>query len=1248
MRRSRSLLRLTGLAALCAAAGSFVAADAAASWPPAENATPADMVDPANWPNDPDYAYGPDNNGQWNYYSFIPEPSGSIKPRPEETASGMSIDLAWRYTIGDPRTVILITDSGIEWDKDDLLDKAWLNFKELANHKPTGPAGAACGDLDPAKNPNPDGTLPDAALLAGLDCNGDGILTVSDYKDTETLEPPAAGSSPRGDKNANGKLDAGDLILNFSDGIDDDQNGYVDDISGWDWMKNDNDPYDDTRYGHGTGEAGDSVSAANNGIGSAGGCPLCRFIPGRVGDSFIADVQAFGQAVIYATDNGASIVQCALGTINNTSFAQSALDYAYSKKVLVVTSMADENARHHNMPAANNHTLPVHAIQYGGSSATKATTYFAFHPCSNFGGQNLLSASGTGCSSEATGQLSGISGLLFSEALEEGLVPRLSANEAMQLFFANTDDIDVPESRQAESSYKWSQTGFDQRFGYGRVNANLAIEALRAGRIPPEVDVTAPKWFEVLYKDQVTAPVEILGTVAAKRATSYDYLVEWAPGVQPTEGEFVGHVITEQKNIDPATVIGADGMPLAALDIRNVDPTHERDIDSPNGENDYTITVRVRAVAHYGGAIGDVPGEMRRTYYVYSDPTLVKGFPIYVGDSGEGNPKMADLDGDGVRDLVYPTSGGLLHAYKVGASGPVELPGFPFRSNAVDGLLSPAPTPTTPVYLAAPAYASGAVDASQGREAFTSAPAIADLDGDGKNEIVASTWTGTIYVVGSNGELEPGWPIRLPEVPSCSPDPSVPPVQPCMSTETRIARGAFAAPVVIDLDKDGKLDIIQAAFDGKIYAYSAAGAPVAGFPVALHYQGSLSEEPKPSRILTTPAVADMNGDGVPDLLVGSNEKLGAGGQSGAIYLIDGRGNGAPGGAVLPGWPITMTSFELFPLIAEGVPNAGVIGDFDGVRAAVMHGNATLPVILPADPGAQNQLNATPINAIPQREDPYKPGTIQRGVDPSSVFGELTKAAQPNTMLPLFAQPSLGDVDQDGVPDVVAAGGSINLAINLQSQSGDTGLKGDHLLAVWSGKTGKMMPASPFTLEDYSFFNSQTIADLDGDDYPEVIAGTGGYFLHAIDGGGREPAGWPKFTGQWIIPTPAVGDIDGAADGKLEIVTGTRDGFLYAWHTEATEESIIEWESFHHDNQNTGYLGTPLGQGGKQKAAQPLTAEVCLAQPVPDEPKAYAVGGGCGLCTTSPASPWRADAVLAALGLAGLAGARRRRRGARRG
>ena len=107
--------------------------------------------------------------------------------------------------------------------------------------------------------------------LAGFDCNGDEEFTVADYAETPTLTPAASDGHPLGDRNQNGVLDAGDLIANFTDGVDDDGNGYIDDVSGWDFMKDDNDPYDDTRYGHGTGEAEDSTAPANDGEASRSG-----------------------------------------------------------------------------------------------------------------------------------------------------------------------------------------------------------------------------------------------------------------------------------------------------------------------------------------------------------------------------------------------------------------------------------------------------------------------------------------------------------------------------------------------------------------------------------------------------------------------------------------------------------------------------------------------------------------------------------------------------------------------------------------------------------------------------------------------------------------------------------------------------------------------------------------------------------------------------------------------------------------
>jgi MYXO-CTERM domain-containing protein len=282
------------------------------------------------------------------------------------------------------------------------------------------------------------------------------------------------------------------------------------------------------------------------------------------------------------------------------------------------------------------------------------------------------------------------------------------------------------------------------------------------------------------------------------------------------------------------------------------------------------------------------------------------------------------------------------------------------------------------------------------------------------------------------------------------------------------------------------------------------------------------------------------------------------------------------------------------------------------------------------------LNQSPPNALPEHPDPNDPTRTVRGVDLTSIYGPLTMAPRPDTMLPLFSQPSLGDMDQDGVPDVLATGGSLTLAQSLQANTSSTGA---NLLSMWSGKTGAMLPASPMVLEDFTFLNSSAVADINGDGYPEALVGSGGYYLHAYDACGREPTGWPKFTGQWIIPTPAVGDLDG--DGKLDVAVGTRDGWLYAWKTEGSTDDIIEWESYHHDNRNTGNYDVKLDQGGSNHPT-PLTVEMCQAPTNPGTGTKYEIAGGCN-CDASGASeppPWLGIGVVA--GALAAFGRRRKR------
>jgi MYXO-CTERM domain-containing protein len=1214
---------------VCVAIG--VAQDARAlPWQPSPG---ADMKNSANWPNDPGYPT------QWSLWSWLPSQAGGAPPYLSADtalgASGIHADAAWTHTTGTSGVLIAIVDSGVDWGDEDLLHPAWLNMGELSgSNRPEGPGGAPCG-----------GT----GKLAGYDCNGDGVFDVSDYLQDPRLSAPVSapscpgGMSVSGDHNLNCVLDAGDIIEQFSDTVDDDLNGYIDDISGWDFFRNDNDPYDDTGSGHGTTAAHASNAEADNGIGVVGACPGCRFVMLRAADARVGEANDFAKAVAYAADSGASVVQVGLETVDQTPFARSAIDYAYAKGVLVVASLGEENSREHTTPVTANHTLGIYALAPDGAVTasgpavtTGASSFLGFSTCSNFGGNSALGVGAVGCAGEATGVAAGAAGLLYSEGLDKGLMPPLGAGEVLQLLIGSAELVNVPESRSPDpnvaSQYYESLPSFSQRFGYGRANVATAISAIDAGLLPPEVDITSPEWFAVLYASRVSAPVPILGKIAASRAQSYDYRVEWAPGVEPDDSAFQP-LVDWVRNVPGATPTGGSvSSPIGLLPPPGQLMTaHAADPDSPAHENDRTITLRVLAVAHYPG--GDVPGQARRSVAIVNDsnggdPDLLPGFPFSMGASMEASPKLADIDGDGVRDIVAATSDGRLHALSMASGKLHEVSGFPATSAPIDGF---DPMPETalslPSYLRAPAYAT--IDPGLAREAFVSAPAVGDLDGDGKPEIVVTSWPGTVYVFGSDGLPVPGWPYRLPLVSLCVKAGMLP----CYDEDHWLARGAGASPVLADFDGDGKPEIVQAAFDGQLYVWHGDGTLLSGFPVPIHSPAASRYD----RLYATPAVADFNGDGVPDIVCGSNETVGA--NEGPVFIVDGRGANAPS-LYLSHWPVLSPSLPLMPVVATGMSVSPVVASFTsaGQPQALVQGNGVLPFILPADPGEQVGL-AMPPNALPVYE---REGGASQGFDPGSEFGALSAAAVPDVMTPLFGQPAVGDLDGDGVLDVAVAGGSEVLTTELTSGVSMTRPPGpaQHLLAMWSGATGHPMPGAPVPIEDHAIGMNAAVADLTGDGYPEVVLGTGGYFVRAVDACGCEASNWPKFTGGWIEATPAVGDIDGDPSHALEVVTGTREGLLYAWHTGGTDKGVVAWESVHHDLANTGNYGTPLTQGVLEGATTPIDCATDCPAPPPAMAPPQVSPGGCGCRVEGRNVPTPAVPVLGVL--AALVFRRRRR------
>lgn len=124
-------------------------------------------------------------------------------------------------------------------------------------------------------------------------------------------------------------------------GVDDDGNGYVDDVGGWDWVANDNDPMDENR--HGTHVAGIVGAEANNGTGISGVnwevtlMPL-RFLDAEGSGSTLGGIKT----ILYAADMGARLINASWG---GGGFSQGLLDaihYSFSKGALLIAAAGND------------------------------------------------------------------------------------------------------------------------------------------------------------------------------------------------------------------------------------------------------------------------------------------------------------------------------------------------------------------------------------------------------------------------------------------------------------------------------------------------------------------------------------------------------------------------------------------------------------------------------------------------------------------------------------------------------------------------------------------------------------------------------------------------------------------------------------------------------------------------------------------------------------------------------------------
>ena len=1077
---------------------------------------------PQDPPNDPNYApaekplaTGCIDNEQWMLFDFIPRCTPLAKD--PDGASGLSANRVWRdYTTGDPSVVIGYVEAGINWHSDlarDLANKVYLNAGELP--PPTTP------DNDPA-------------------------LSARDYADTP-------------DYNGNGYVDPEDIIKRFSNGRDDDHNGYVDDISGWDFYDNQNDPATtDSAYEHSDTQMSRAAAEADNGIQGAGLCPRCRLLPIRAGAEAIDRGPELAQAWLFATDSHAQVVVSETAELGYTTFARRAAEYAYRHGTVIAESSNDFNSTDHQGGMFHPHVLPGNGLvpdREGMQSLTRlTTTYRQRSSVSSWGTHSVFSVPAAGGTTSASDpEVAGSVALITSAG--RGLNPPLSAPEAVQVIRATASDIDDP-------SLAWpSKPGWDLQYGYGRPNLPKAAAAVRQGDIPPVAAIERPNWFSLYDPTRSKAKIPVSGWVKAPRTPHFRWQLQLAAAAEPGDGDF--------RQIGSGTGTRRFSGRLGRIDLRSIPKSFWQrayalsQTKTAETTERYTVTLRLR-VTDASGRVG----EDRRTIAVQHDPTAVKHFPKRIGSGGgiESQPALADLQGRGRLAIVFGTSDGVVHALDSRTGR--ELKGWPVRTRAIR---------PTRRHRGVPA----------GHEPVVANVDVADLNGDGRPEVIAAGELGRLYVWEANGKRRRGFPRALATGIVTPPIP-----RPAWPYRRYPAHGAVASPVIGDLNGDGRMEIVQAAWDGRLYAFEPNGKQLPGWPV----RPKLPDDYNPGggqvvvndeKLDGTPTLADLDGDKKIEVVERSQQTDITPGDisfapHGHVYAY--KANGKP----VPGWPVTLQGLaEAYgtaqEFITEGA-GSPVAADVDGdgkdeiaVNTELSHG-----FLLNGDGSVRTTYGEVPAATV---------AAVSAGLDPQAALSNNLPNDAPVNFTTSGAFGRFGG----GLSFAQPGSGAVSIASTIEFPGLGKGI--NNYERAFDAASGAPRNGFPAKLQGLDFLGAPLFTDVTGDGNAEIVDGGDSSALHAyLEGGGQAP-GFPKFTSGWMPFSPAAGDLNG--DGTTELVIGTREGYIMAWHTPGKAGANDQWWRWHHDERSSGRYGTDVRPPGAVRRARVKRGRLTFLAPGDD-------------------------------------------------
>ncbi len=275
-------------------------------------------------------------------------------------------------------------------------------------------------------------------------------------------------------------------------GIDDDNNGYVDDIRGWDfthtptlpakgdYLSPDNDPMDES--GHGTRVAGIAAAVTDNGAGIAGVAPDAALMSLRAGVTLQSDLTFLEEddlaaAILYAVENGAHIINMSWGGPESAFLIRDVVRYAAANGIVLVTSAGNSGELGLSYPAAMDETIAVGATAPQDRIAafsSRGVPLDLVAPGSGtlttLPGNRYAYASGT---SFAAPHISGLAALVLSRR------PDLNSEQVRTLFAASVIDL--------------GEEGWDSSSGAGRIDGVELLERTTGWTDPPVVRFDHPR-----------------------------------------------------------------------------------------------------------------------------------------------------------------------------------------------------------------------------------------------------------------------------------------------------------------------------------------------------------------------------------------------------------------------------------------------------------------------------------------------------------------------------------------------------------------------------------------------------------------------------------------------------------------------------------------------------------------------------------------------------------------------------------